>query len=107
MNIRQKKERHHYQMGILHGIFLLGMPIMLVVCLFKIVWIIMGIIAFVVILSIMEAHTKSLYEEGFIMSWLKRALGIRIIAMKCQALAEFLGVDFKLIPEHYKCIKQK
>ena len=59
-------------------------------------------------MSIAEKYTMARYnKEGFIMAWLKKALGIRVVAMKCQALAEFLKVDFLFVPEHYRCVKRK
>ena len=41
------------------------------------------------------------------MELIKKVLGIRVVEMKLVAIAKFLKVEYKLIPEHFDCKKIK
>ncbi len=62
-------------------------------------------IIFLGILSLLIGNVIPL--RRITMEMLKKVFGIRTIEMKLSALAKFLKIEYKLVPEHYLCQKVK
>lgn len=101
--IRQKMNDFHHETGLLYGIGFTGIFFLLVCALYGAVKVVMICMIFGLMIGlIIKLITKG---EGIMGDIIRRALGIREIKMKMQALADYLKVKFIHIPEHYKCKK--
>ncbi len=104
----ERVKKHHYNMGFLYGMTFTAVIYMIVGALFHIVWMALLPCLIIIPILIISDFINLKRREGSIMgNYLKRILGIRKLQMKMQALVDYFGLGFRLIPEHYECFKKE
>jgi len=97
MNHGERVKKFQYNIGFLFGVTVAVSLVMIIAALFH--W------PLLVLCALAVSFYFVFKEESIMEKWIKRVFGIKIINMKLEALAKYVGIEFKHIPEHYSCIE--
>jgi len=101
---RERKQVFWHDQGMLTGIALAVMGFVIYGALMQLMWIIPIALVSALILTL-GLGPIIMTRRSFMFTALRRWLGVEAAEMKLQAVAKFLKVKFKHIPEHYECEK--
>lgn len=97
-NRRKQMKQDDFEASVFGGMIVLGIVVAVFMVFKLLFW---AILAFVAIFLIPTLMKRRIIMKDF----LARITGVRIVNMKLSAVADYLKVAFKHIPEHYICEK--
>lgn len=102
----ERVKKHHYNMGFMYGGAVIAGFLIVVAAISGLVQLILPAFAFMLFMLAYDfVSSFSTGREGVMIGLLKRALGMKHLSMKFDALTKHFKLRLQLVPEHYKCIK--
>lgn len=104
VRFRERKQVFWHDQGMLTGIALMAVGFVIYGALMQLMWIIPIALVSALVLTL-GLGPIVMTRRSFMLTALRRLLGIEKAEMKLQAVAKYLKVKFKHIPEQYECEK--